>query len=128
MTGSKIITKAMKEGRKLLTEIEAKGLIKQAGIDVVETSLATSKEAAVSISEQFGFPVALKIASPDVVHKSDAGGVKLDLKTARQVGKAYDDIMKAIKKQYPDARIQALDEFVFFWKGWRCTLCGHIFA
>ncbi len=108
MTGSKIIAKARKEGRKVLTEIEAKELIKQAGIDVVETSLATSKEAAVSVSERFGFPVALKIASPDVVHKSDAGGVKLGLKTARQAGKAYDDIMKAIKKQYPDARIQGV--------------------
>ena len=52
-----------------------------------------------------GFPVVLKIASADVVHKSDAGGVKLDLKTAKQVGKAYDDIMKAIKKEYPQAKI-----------------------
>ncbi|MBA7640049.1 hypothetical protein ES703_47710 [subsurface metagenome] len=50
----------------------------------------------------------LKVVSPDVVHKSDAGGVKLNLRTAKQVGKAYDDILEAIKKQYPEAKIQGV--------------------
>ena len=108
MTGQQVIEKAKKEGRAVLTEIEAKELLKQAGIDVVDTRLATSKEEAVSISRKLGFPVVLKIASPDVIHKSDAGGVKLDLKTATQAGKAYDDIMKAIKKQYPEANIHGV--------------------
>jgi acyl-CoA synthetase (NDP forming) len=74
----------------------------------VETKLATSKEQAVAISQKLGFPVALKIASTDVIHKSDAGGVKLGLKTAAQVGKAYDDIMKSIKKSFPDAKIEGV--------------------
>lgn len=108
MTERGIIDKAKSEGRKVLTEIEAKELLKQAKISVVETKLATSKEEAVSISKQLGLPVVLKIASSDVVHKSDAGGVKLGLKTATQVGKAYDDIMKSIKKQYPQAKIQGV--------------------
>ncbi len=108
MTGQQIIKKARSEGRSLLTEIEAKELLKGAGISVVDTRLATSKEKAVSISKELGFPVVLKIASADVVHKSDAGGVKLGLKTAAQVGKAYDDIMKAIKKEYPQAKIQGV--------------------
>lgn len=103
-----IIDKASSEGRTVLTEIEAKNLLKQAGINVVDTRLATSKEEAISVSEQIGYPIALKIASPDVVHKTDAGGVKLNLKTPRQVGKAYDDILKAIKKQYPEAKIQGM--------------------
>jgi len=103
-----IIDRAKKEGRKLLTEIEAKELLKQAGISVVDTKLAISKDEALSISQQFGFPVVLKIASSDVVHKSDAGGVKLGLRTARQVGKAYDDIVKAIEKKYPEAKIQGV--------------------
>ena len=103
-----IIDRAKKEGRKLLTEIEAKELLKQAGISVVDTKLATSKDEALSIGQQFGFPVVLKIASSDVVHKSDAGGVKLGLRTARQVGKAYDDIVKAIEKKYPQAKIQGV--------------------
>ncbi|MFC1933801.1 acetate--CoA ligase family protein [Chloroflexota bacterium] len=108
MTRREIIDKARSEGRTLLTEIEAKELVKQAGVSVVETKLATSREEAVSLSQQVGFPIVLKIASPDIVHKSDAGGVKLDLKTSRQVGKAYDDILKAIKKQYPEARIRGV--------------------
>jgi len=108
MAGQKIIMKARAEGRTLLTEIEAKELLKGAGINVVETKLATSKEQAVAISQKLGFPVALKIASTDVIHKSDAGGVKLGLKTAAQVGKAYDDIMKSIKKSFPDAKIEGV--------------------
>ncbi len=108
MTGQQIIKQARSESRSLLTEIEAKELLKQAGIDVVDTRLATSKEEATSVSQELGFPVVLKIASADVVHKSDAGGVKLDLKTAKQVGKAYDDILKAIKKEYPQAKIQGV--------------------
>jgi len=108
MTGREIIAKARSEGRSTLTEIEAKEMLKDAGVGVVETKLATSKEEVVSISQQLGFPVALKIASSDVVHKSDAGGVKLGLETADQAGEAYDDIMKAIKKEYPKANIQGV--------------------
>jgi len=108
MEGQNIIEKARKEGRTLLTEIEAKELLRGAGISVVETTLAASKEQAIEISRKIGFPVALKIASADIVHKSDAGGVKLGLKTAIQVGKAYDEIMKSIKKAFPDARIEGV--------------------
>ena len=108
MTGQQIMKRAKKEGRNLLTEVEAKDLLKEAGIGVVDTRLAPSREEAVSISQELGFPVVLKIASSDVVHKSDAGGVKLALKTAKQVGKAYDDILKGIKKEYPQAKIDGV--------------------
>ena len=108
MTKQKIIAKARSEGRTVLTEVESKEVLKQAGINVIETKLATSREEAISLSQQFGFPVALKIASPDIVHKSDAGGVKLGLKTANQVGKAYDQILQAIRQKYPQARIHGV--------------------
>lgn len=108
MTEQKIIAKVRNEGRSLLTEIEAKELLKQAGVSVVDTKLATSKEEAISISKQCGFPVVLKIASLDVLHKSDAGGVKLGLRTSKQVGKAYDDILGTIRQKYPEARIQGV--------------------
>ncbi|MCK4368797.1 MAG: acetate--CoA ligase family protein [Dehalococcoidales bacterium] len=107
-TGQQIIDEARSEGRTVLSEVEAKQVIKQAGISVVDTKLATSKEEAISISRRFGFPVALKIASPDIVHKSDAGGVKLGLETARQVGKAYEDILQAVRQKHPQARIQGV--------------------
>jgi acyl-CoA synthetase (NDP forming) len=108
VTGQQLIDKAKAEGRNLLTEIEAKELLKQAGIPVVETKLATSKEQAISLSKEMGLPVALKITSPDVIHKSDAGGVKLGLDTEEKVGQAYDDIVTAIKKEYPNAKIEGV--------------------
>ena len=108
MTERQIIDRVKSEGRNLLTEVEAKGLLKQAGISVVDTELATSKEDAILISQRLGFPVVLKIASLDVVHKSDAGGVKLGLETTEQVGKAYDDIMEAIKQKYSGVKIQGV--------------------
>ncbi|MDP3878758.1 MAG: acetate--CoA ligase family protein [Dehalococcoidales bacterium] len=107
-TRNKIMDMAIEEGRRLLTEVESKELLRQAGISVVETRLATSREEAVSISEKLGYPVVLKIVSSDIVHKSDAGGVKLDLKTSQEVGKAYDDILRAVKQKQPDARIQGV--------------------
>jgi acyl-CoA synthetase (NDP forming) len=108
ITGQRIVEVAKREGRTLLTEIEAKELLKQAGINVVETKLASSEDDAVALSREFGFPVVLKIASPDVVHKTDAGGVKLNLKTSNQVAKAYEDIMKSIGEKYPKAKIQGV--------------------
>lgn len=108
MTKQEIIDKARSEGRAVLTEIESKEVLKQAGINIIDTKLATSREEAISISRQFGFPVVLKIASPDIVHKSDAGGVKLGLRTAKQVGKAYEDILQAVRQKHPQARIQGV--------------------
>ena len=108
MTNKEIIQKAMSEGRVLLTEIESKEIIKEAGIAVIDTKLARLKNEAVSISNQIGYPVVLKIASKDIVHKSDAGGVKLGLKTPEEVGKAYDDILSSISQKHPDAVIQGI--------------------
>ena len=108
MTAQEIIERVRRDGRTILTEIESKQLIKQAGISVSDTRLAASREEAISTGKQLGFPVVLKIASPDVVHKSDAGGVKVGLRTSKQVGKAYDDILKAIKQEYPQAMIQGV--------------------
>jgi len=105
VTVPEIIEKVRLEGRTILTEIESKELIKQAGIGVSDTRLATSREEAISLSRDFGLPVALKIASADITHKSDAGGVKVGLRTLNQVGKAYDEILAAIKERYPGAVI-----------------------
>jgi acyl-CoA synthetase (NDP forming) len=103
-----VVAKARGEGRTVLTEVESKELLKSAGIDVIETRLAKSKEEAVSISRKFGFPVVLKIASADIVHKSDAGGVRLGLKTASEVGKAYSQILQAIRQNHPRARVHGV--------------------
>jgi acyl-CoA synthetase (NDP forming) len=103
-----VIDRVRSEGRVVLTEVESKELLKSAGIEVVDTRLAASKEEAISISQQLGFPVALKIASPDIVHKSDDGGVRLGLNDANQVGEAYDQILGAIRRKHPRAKVQGV--------------------
>ncbi len=108
MAVPQIVETAKREGRNLLTEIEAKDMLRQAGMSVVDTRLAKSRDEAVAISRELHFPVALKIASPDVVHKTDAGGVKLNLRTAAQVGKAYDEITQSVKAKYPQARVDGV--------------------
>ena len=105
MSKDKIFSQARKEKRTLLTEIESKELLKEAGFPVVEAKLAKTKAEAMALSKKIGFPVALKIVSPDVVHKSDIGGVKLGLKNATQVGKAYSEILASVKKHHRKAKI-----------------------
>jgi len=102
---SQIITQAKNEGRVALTEVEAKELLAKAGINVAPTKLATSKQEATAVAKTLGFPVVLKIVSPDVLHKSDAGGVKLNLNSEAEVGNAYDAIMTSIKAKLPSAKI-----------------------
>ena len=105
---SKIINDVLKSGRTVLTEVESKQLVAGAGIPVVETKLAQTKAEAISMSKKMGFPVVLKIVSPDIIHKSDIGGVKLNLANAAQVGKAYTEIMAAAKKANKKAAIQGI--------------------
>ena len=105
---SKIIDNVLKSGRTVLTEVESKQLVAEAGIPVVETKLAKTKAEAISISKKMGFPVVLKIVSPDIIHKSDIGGVKLGLANATQVGKAYTEIMAAAKKANKKADIHGI--------------------
>jgi len=105
---SKIINNVLKSGRTVLTEVESKQLMAEAGIPVVETKLAKTKAEAISMSKKTGFPVALKIVSPDIIHKSDIGGVKLNLANAAQVSKAYTEIVAAAKKANKKAVIHGV--------------------
>ena len=107
-TAQKIINRARSEGRTLLTEVEAKQLLADGGVNVVETKLAASRDEAIALAREMGFLVVLKIASTDVVHKSDAGGVKLGLDSEQQVAEAYDAIMASIKQAFPEARIEGV--------------------
>ncbi|UCG82018.1 MAG: acetate--CoA ligase family protein [Dehalococcoidia bacterium] len=102
---NKIISSALKEKRTVLTEIESKQLMSEAGIPVVESKLAGSKAQAIAMSKEIGFPVVLKVVSPDIIHKSDSGGVKLGLENAAQVGRAYTEIIAAVKRTDSKAKI-----------------------
>jgi len=103
-----IMKRAREEGRTVLTEFESKSVLKRAGVPVVETKLAKNQKEAVSISQKIGFPVVLKIVSPDVVHKTDAGGVKLGLENVSEVKKAYNDILTSVRKQIPRAIVHGI--------------------
>ncbi|MFC1979999.1 acetate--CoA ligase family protein [Chloroflexota bacterium] len=108
MLGSQILECAKREKRTQLTEIVSKELLKMAGIPVIETKLAKTKKEAVSLGKKMGFPVALKITSPDIIHKSDSGGVKLGLINATQVGNAYSEIMSSARQRFPEARVEGV--------------------
>ena len=108
MIADDILNKAREEKRTVLTEIEAKQILGEAGINCTDTRLAATMDEAVAISEKIGYPVVLKISSVDITHKSDAGGVKVNLPDKAAVQKAYDEIMASCKARHPDADIEGV--------------------
>ncbi len=92
----------------ILDEIQCKKVLKSAGIKVTLPVLAASKKEAVAAAEKMGYPVAMKIVSPQITHKSDIGGVKLKLRNKADVGKAYDEIMAAVRKKAAKAQIDGV--------------------
>ncbi len=105
---NQVINSIKEQNRTILTEIESKKLLEGAGINTVETRLASSQGEAIDLSEQIGFPVVLKIASPDISHKSDAGGVRVGLKNKTEVRKAFREIITSVRQKYPAANIQGV--------------------
>ena len=100
-----IFKEVRKQGRKFLLEPEAKTVCMKYGIPVTKFKVASSKEEAVKFAEEIGYPVVLKIVSPDIIHKFDVGGVMLNLQSAKEVGKAYNRMIENVKKQKPEAKI-----------------------
>lgn len=103
--GREIIQGAISEGRKVLLEPEAKALIADYGIPVTREKVAKTEDEAVQFAREIGLPVVLKIVSPDVLHKSDVGGVKVNLKTEEEVRRAYREVIESVKSKVPNARI-----------------------
>lgn len=103
-----IITQAHQQGRTLLTETEAKQILQDLGIATTLGHLAASADDAVRHAEALGFPVVLKISSPDIVHKSDVGGVKLHLHNAADVRQAFQAIQESVRQAAPNARIDGV--------------------
>ena len=94
----KIFKTALEEGRTFVLENEAKDIMKAYGIPIPAYATATTAEEAVEKSKSIGYPVVLKILSKDILHKSDAGGVKINLKDEAAVRKAFDEILENAKK------------------------------
>jgi len=94
--------------RRSYNEIEAKVLLAKAGVPAAPERLATSADGAVKAASEIGYPVVLKIVSANIVHKSDAGGVKLNLADADAVRKAYDAILSSCSAAHPKAKIDGV--------------------
>jgi len=103
-----IINKARQDNRTALTEIEAKEVFRAYGLPVTLIKLATSEEEAVQNARQIGFPIVMKIVSPDILHKSDAGGVKVNIKDEQGIRSAYNEIIKNAKAYKADAAIHGV--------------------
>jgi acetyltransferase len=103
-----LIEGVLAERRKVLTEMESKSLLAAFHIPVTRTMLARSANEAMLIASQLGYPVALKIDSPDISHKSDVQGVVLDVQSAAQVRDRFNDMMDTVRRALPAARINGV--------------------
>jgi acetyl-CoA synthetase (ADP-forming) len=103
-----VIERARSQGRAVLTEIESKQILHDAGIPVAVAELASTADDAAAAADRLGYPVVLKIVSPDIAHKSDVGGVKVGVGSADEVKAAFDEIMASVNAQQPDATIEGV--------------------
>lgn len=104
----KIIQRAMEDGRTLLNEAEAKEIVELYGIKSTRPIAAKTDDEAVKIAEKIGYPVVMKIHSPQITHKSDVGGVALNLNCEDVVRNAYKTMIKTVKENAPDATIKGV--------------------
>ncbi len=103
-----IIEEAKRQNRRVLLEHEAKEVVKHYGIPIAPTKLAMNEERAVEIARKLGYPVVVKIASPDITHKSDIGGVVVGLKSDEEVIEAFRTVILNAKRYVPAATIQGV--------------------
>ena len=104
----KIVTSARQAGLTNLSQTDAMNLLTIYGLPTVKTEFAKTRQDAVLVARKIGLPVAMKIVSPDVVHKIDIGAVKLDLNNDQEVGAAFDEIIKNVSAKAPGARIEGV--------------------
>jgi acetyltransferase len=100
-----ILRNVASENRDVLNEAEAKTFLEYYNLPVVKTKVAQNEDEAASLASQIGYPVVLKILSPQIIHKTDAGGVALDLNNETEVRNAFNRIVKAAKEHDPSAEI-----------------------
>jgi acetyltransferase len=103
-----VIETALAEGRKTLNEMESKALLAAFRIPIAQTVIARSPSEAMVLAEEIGLPVVMKIDSPNITHKTDSGGVRLNLGSLAAVRDAYPEIIEEVKKNRPDAIIHGV--------------------
>jgi acetyltransferase len=108
MANKKLINDIFKQGRFTMTEFESKKFLSNYGIPVAKNDIAKSPADAAIIAEKIGFPVAMKILSPDILHKTDVGGVRININNKEEAEKAYSDILSTVKKHNAKADIHGI--------------------
>lgn len=103
-----VIETALAERRKALNEMESKALLAAFRIPIAQTVVARSATEAMVLAEEIGLPVVMKIDSPNIIHKSDSGGVRLNLTSLAAVRSAYQEILEGVKKTFPEASVNGV--------------------
>lgn len=104
-TVRELFLRVQEQGRVTIGDLEARSILSAYDIQVPASELAEDSELAVEIASRIGFPVVLKVASPDILHKTDVGGVKVGLQTAEDVRDAFDLITYRTQRYLPEARL-----------------------
>ncbi|KFZ38461.1 protein acetyltransferase [Shewanella mangrovi] len=107
-TAHRLLQQALADGKRVLETHDAREILKAYGLKTIDTWFAKDADEAINIAEQHGYPVALKIQSPDILHKSDVHGVTLNLTNAEEVRQAADAITSRVKAANPSARIEGM--------------------
>ena len=103
-----VIRQARSAGRQHLTDTESKQLLRQYGFPLADEGLAHSMEEAAQIAARIGWPVVLKVISPDVLHKSDAGGLRVGIQNEGTLREAYAQILGNVQARHPQAQIDGV--------------------
>ena len=104
----RIISKALEEGRTALTPRESAELAKAYGIPVLEKPLARSLEEAIDIAEKIGYPIALEVESPQIIHKTEVGGIVLNVNSKEELKAEYVRMLENVKSKLPEAKIEGV--------------------
>ena len=108
MNIAEVLKKKIETGQNVLTEFESKELLQEIGIKIPAQNLTKTKDETIAAAEKIGFPVVMKLMAEDVVHKSDTGAVKLNIKTNEEVGNAYDELMKIESQSEKQISVQKM--------------------
>jgi acyl-CoA synthetase (NDP forming) len=108
MNAREIIDAALAEGRRVLDVNESREVFMALGVPMNKSALAADRDEARKAASGIGYPVVMKIVSPDIVHKTEVGGVKVGLTDEPEVGRAHDAMMASVKAKRPDARVKGV--------------------
>jgi len=108
MRVERVLRKARSEGRVSLSEAEGKEILKAYGVPVPKEAFADTEDKAVAMANRIGYPVVMKVESPDIAHKTDVGGVAINLKSESELRKQFNLMLPLVKERVPRARVDGV--------------------